>query len=206
MLIIFDLTIGKTFNNKLHFEVTGFYTILRNALIVTPFKLNGKDTILYQGTKLGVQAATNGGQAYIYGFQGNAQYQITQQLSVSTNLTYTYGRLKGGDIPLDHIPPMYGLTSIKYETNKLKAEVYARYNGWKHLSNYSTSGEDNLPQATIDGMPSWYTLNFRTGYQINKNFNLQVTMENIADKHYRYFASGFSAPGRNLIIALKANF
>lgn len=85
--------------------------------------------------------------------------QLNEKISLNSSLTYTYGRLKDGDVPLDHIPPMFGKTSLKFETKKFKAEVYARYNGWKHLEDYSASGEDNLPQATVDGTPSWYTLN-----------------------------------------------
>jgi len=201
-----DLTIGKVINNTVHLEVTGFYTRLKDAIVVKPFKLNGQDTIVYEGTKLGVQAATNAGKAYIYGIQANIQIQISRIFSVSSNINYTKGRIIGNDTPLDHIPPIYGITTLKFETSKFKAEFFARYNGWKHLSDYSSSGEDNLPQATPDGMPSWYTLNIRSGYQLNRIFNFQVGIENILDKHYRNFASGISAPGRNLIVSLKANF
>jgi hemoglobin/transferrin/lactoferrin receptor protein len=74
------------------------------------------------------------------------------------------------------------------------------------LEDYSASGEDNLPQATVDGTPSWYTLNLRTAYQVNKILNVQVGMENIMDRYYRHFASGISASGRNLIVSLRANF
>lgn len=201
-----DLTIGKVINNIVHLEVTGFYTRLKDAIVVTPFKLNGQDTIIYESAKLGVQAATNARKAYIYGIQANAQIQINRSFSVSSSINYTKGRIIGSDTPLDHIPPLYGLTTVKFETSKFKAEFFARYNGWKHLSDYSLSGEDNLPQATPDGMPSWYTLNIRSGYQLNNIFNLQLGLENILDKHYRNFASGISAPGRNLIVSLKANF
>jgi len=55
-------------------------------------------------------------------------------------------------------------------------------------------------------MPAWYTLNLKTAYQLNKHFNIQLAMENIFDVHYRTFASGISAPGRNFIIALRGNF
>jgi hemoglobin/transferrin/lactoferrin receptor protein len=34
---------------------------------------------------------------------------------------------------------------------------------------------------------------------------LQAGIENITDKNYRYFASGFSAPGRNFIVAVRAS-
>ncbi len=201
-----DITIGKTFNNMIQLEITGFYTLLKDAIIVGNSIFNGQDSIVWDNKKTAVQSATNAGEAYVYGLQGNISLQMNEKLSLNSSLTYTYGRLKESDVPLDHIPPLFGMTSVKFETKKFKAEMYARYNGWKRLDDYSKSGEDNLPQATVEGTPSWYTLNLRTAYQINKVLNLQLGMENILDKHYRNFASGISAPGRNMVVALKANF
>jgi hemoglobin/transferrin/lactoferrin receptor protein len=94
---------------------------------------------------------------------------------------------------------------LKYFSGKFRGEIYTRYNGWKLLKDYSKSGEDNLLQATPDGTPPWLTLNFRTEWQISELLKLQVGMENLLDRHYRYFASGISAPGRNLIIALRVD-
>jgi hemoglobin/transferrin/lactoferrin receptor protein len=37
-------------------------------------------------------------------------------------------------------------------------------------------------------------------------FQLTVGMDNIFDTYYRVFASGISAPGRNLHIAIRAYF
>jgi len=201
-----DFTLSKIFYKRFQIELTGFYTLLKDAIVVKASKFNGMDSIIYDGKKTAVQSAKNAGEAYVYGLQANVLFQISEHLSIYSTLTYTYGRLKEGDAPLDHIPPLFGLTGLKFETKKFKTEFFSRYNGWKRLEDYSTSGEDNLQQATSDGTPSWYTLNLRTAYQIHKNLNIQVGLENILDKHYRYFASGISAPGRNLIIALKGNF
>jgi hemoglobin/transferrin/lactoferrin receptor protein len=79
------------------------------------------------------------------------------------------------------------------------------YNGWKRLSQYSPSGEDNLTYATPYGMPSWYTLNLKLSYQIERHVNIELGMENILDEHYRKFGSGISSSGRNLIVSLRAN-
>ena len=89
--------------------------------------------------------------------------------------------------------------------SKFTTEFYARYNGWKHIEDYSPGGEDNEAYATADGMPAWYTLNLRAGYQFNQNISLQAGFENMLDKHYRNFASGISAPGRNIYVTLRAN-
>ena len=46
----------------------------------------------------------------------------------------------------------------------------------------------------------------RGSYAINGNLSVQAGLENIADQHYRTFASGISAPGRNLQVSLRAQW
>jgi hemoglobin/transferrin/lactoferrin receptor protein len=80
------------------------------------------------------------------------------------------------------------------------------YNGWKRLEDYNLVGEDNVSFATAYGTPAWCTLNARLSYQFIKNASVQVGLENILDQNYRNFASNISAPGRNLIVTLRANW
>ena len=199
-----EITLGKTFGEKLQLEVTGFYTLLADAFVTKAFQYNGQDSILFDGNMAAVQAMQNVDQATIYGFEGNVLAQLTGSLSLRSTLTYTYGHVKDSDVPLDHIPPVFGLTSLKLDLSKFTGEFYARYNAWKHIKDYSPSGEDNEAYATADGMPAWYTLNLRAGYQFNRNISVQAGIENILDRHYRNFASGISAPGRNVFITLRA--
>jgi hemoglobin/transferrin/lactoferrin receptor protein len=80
------------------------------------------------------------------------------------------------------------------------------YNGWKTLDQYNADGEDNPQYATPKGAPAWMTLNLRSGLSINQHIRLQFSVENILDRNYRYFASGFSAAGRNFIFAVRVGF
>ena len=43
----------------------------------------------------------------------------------------------------------------------LTLKFYAMFNGWKKIKDYNPDGEDNQQYATPDGMPSWFTLNWR---------------------------------------------
>jgi hemoglobin/transferrin/lactoferrin receptor protein len=85
-------------------------------------------------------------------------------------------------------------------------ELYALYNGWKKIKDYNPSGEDNAQYATPDGNPSWVTFNFKSTVKLHQKLSLQLGIENILDRNYRYFASGFSAPGRSFILALRSTF
>ena len=80
------------------------------------------------------------------------------------------------------------------------------YNSWKNVVDYDLAGIDNLDEATIDGNPSWYTINCSYSRQINNDLYVKFGIENILDAHYKVFASGISASGRNLIVSLQANF
>ena len=88
------------------------------------------------------------------------------------------------------------------------AECYVLYNGWKYLSDYNLAAgsEDNIQYATADGTPAWYTLNVRAAYAFSRLLSGQVGLENIEDVHYRTFASGVSAPGRNLQVSLRVQW
>ena len=198
-----DLSIGKTIVNSVRLEVTGFYTWLSDAIVTGPYKYNGQDSIVYDGSKCQVLANVNTGKARIYGVQASLLAQVTKVFSILSNLTYTVGTLDD-KTPLDHIPPVYGMTAFNLELKKFKGSFYVNYNGWKRISQYSSSGEDNEVYATQWGTPSWYTLNLKASYQVNRYLNIEAGVENILNEQYRKFASGISSPGRNVIVALRA--
>jgi hemoglobin/transferrin/lactoferrin receptor protein len=188
--------------------VNAYYTLLNNALTVQNSKYAGQDSILYDGTLSQVMTTTNAGRAYVYGFEGFVSGELGDYFSIVGTVNYTYGRIKTDSIPypLDHIPPVFGKVSLTYHVDKFKAEFFTMYSGWKKLKDYNLIGEDNYAFALPEGMPGWFTLNIRAGYNFNKNVSVQLACENILDQNYRNFASNISAPGRNFILTLRGNF
>lgn len=196
-----DMIIEKVFGQFCKVGVTGFYSKLFDAFVLQKDKLNGQDSILYNGTMSHIESLQNAKKATIYGVETFAIVSFTNSITLKSNLTYIVGKIDEQNKPLDHIPPLYGMTSLQFSFKKVIADVYCRYNGMKKIEDYSDSGEDNPVYATVDGMPAWYTLNARLQFFVNKNINLNLGVENILDKHYRYFASGISAPGRNIVVS-----
>jgi hemoglobin/transferrin/lactoferrin receptor protein len=88
--------------------------------------------------------------------------------------------------------------------------VFTVFHGSKKLKDYNQFGEDNLQYATSTGTPSWFTLHAKVTWQFKiqqqATFQLTVGIDNILDAYYRVFASGISAPGRNLQLAVRAYF
>jgi hemoglobin/transferrin/lactoferrin receptor protein len=203
----FELGISKVIQGKYKFDVTGFYTSLTNALVVRDYKFNGLDSATYQGVKSKVQATQNTDNAYILGLSGGVQFDFNEHISFKSVLNYTYGRYTDTKndtvIPLDHIAPVFGQTSLIYKAKNVDGEFFIRYNGKKAVADYSPSGEDNLPYATANGMPGWFTLNIRVGVNLTKSLRLNVACENLTNNRYRTFASGVNAPGRNIIVSLR---
>ncbi|MGI6342187.1 MAG: TonB-dependent receptor plug domain-containing protein [Bacteroidales bacterium] len=199
-----ELTVEKTIGHAFNFGVTGFYTKLFDAFVLQNTTINGSDSIMYEGVMSHIQFMSNTQSATLYGFEAFMLANITPSLHFSSFMTYTKGTIDKDESPLDHIPPMFGKTSLKYIHKYITAEVYAVYNFAKPLSEYSVSGEDNPVYATEDGTPAWFTLNAKVDFRISKNLNVLLGVENILDKHYRYFASGISAPGRNIFATLRA--
>lgn len=193
-----------------HFNFGGsvFYTWFRNAIVVDKFQFNNQDSINYQGVKSAVFAPQNKAKAFVVGFSVNATYKIDRQNSFDAVYTYTKGTYTnaGVSMPLDHIPPTFGRIGFKHDGKKWLGELYSLFNGWKKIADYNPNGEDNQQYATVDGMPSWFTLNLRGQVNIGNNLSAQLQVENLLDRNYRYFASGISAPGRNFIFSVKATF
>lgn len=226
----FDLSIYQRIADRVTFELTGFYTLFRNAILKAPFKLNGQDSIIYNGVKSQVLASQNVNKANLYGFTFNVTADIYKGIGFSSTMSYTKGSFKTdasktsgiyekqpngtyalvnrnvSTKPLDHIPPFMGKTGITYQHKIFNTEAYLLYNGWKRLDQYNADGEDNAQYATADGMPSWMTLNWKANVNVLKYLQVQVGIENILDRNYRAFASGFSAGGRNFLIGLRANW
>ncbi|MBL0912927.1 MAG: TonB-dependent receptor [Bacteroidia bacterium] len=202
-----DLGISKRVNAHFLIELNGFFTYMLNAVQLRPYSVNGQDSLEYDGTVSRIWANQNTGKAFITGLNLNMEARFNGNFSMQQTFTYTYGRVIDSVlVPMDHIAPFFGRTSLIYEGKKWRAEAYALYQGAKALRDYSASGEDNLQYATPEGMPGWYTLNLRASYSPVPQFQVQMACENLLDRRYRTFASGISSPGRNFSVTLRARW
>lgn len=205
-----DLGIIKTINDKIKIEATGFYTLLKDAMVQRDFTFGGQDSIMYDGELSGVQALVNTDEAKVYGIQFGLYADIIKFLSFKTNLTYTKGEDKDG-FPLRHVAPLFGSTYLILKAEKVKANLYANYNGEISNKNMASSEKEKqyMYATNSDGnpySPSWFTLNFKASYQINKFLQVNAGIENIFDERYRPYLSGIVAPGRNFILGLRGSF
>lgn len=205
-------------DNKVKLEAIYSYTVLKNAIVMKEFQLDGKDSVMYDGVLSQVFAPQNVDEAYVQTLYGAVTSDFSDNVSFKSSITYTMGQYRmelpstnnNGNhdtiIPLDHIPPMFGQTSLIYHFKKFESEIYARYSTAKIGRDYSLGTEDNEAYSadpTNGYMPGWVTFNIKTAYHVTKNVTINFGVENLFDVHYRMFASGISSPGRNIVGALR---
>ena len=215
-----EIGIKKYFNNRT-FGVgfNTYYTLLDNYIAREAFTLNGSTSILYDGEEGVIVSNVNKGLAYITGFTASYYGKLNNTWKTSGSITYTKGRAYDTDEPLSSIPPLFGKFEVTYQQNKLELSANFSFNARKKITAYNLSeGIDNHTQtpiinssATNDldkyyGTPSWMIFGVNGSYEINNNFTIRGLLSNLFDEHYKEFASGVSAPGRTISVAIHARF
>ncbi|MGB0880814.1 MAG: TonB-dependent receptor, partial [Polaribacter sp.] len=131
----------------------------------------------------------------------------------------TKGRTKDTHEAMSSIPPLFGQFELNYKKDNIELGANIRFNSKKNIADYNfTEGIDNVEETPIIdatateamnkyyGSPSWFTVALNGRYLVNNNFSVQASISNLFDKHYKEFASGISAPGRNLSVSFLADF
>ncbi len=209
-----DLGLTKVFNNFLKVELTGYYTLLNNALVRRNFTLNGNDSIFYDGQLSQVQALQNAAQAKVWGIQAGAEVKLPAGFSLSSDLNYQEGEEEladGSTSRARHAAPFFGINRLTYKNKGLQLQFYHSFQG--ELTSEELPVEEKSKNEIYakdrsgnNYAPAWYTLNLKAQYQLSDVFSVNAGVENITDQRYRPFSSGLSGAGRNFIISLKAAF
>lgn len=210
----FELGLQKVFGNRLKVDAAAYYTILNNALARRDFTINGQDSVIYDGTLSQVQAIQNVESATVKGIQASMELQISPIIELSSTINFQDGEADGpsGDtVPMRHVAPTFGSTHLTYEPGPFTFDAYADYNGEISYNNLAPSekGKPHLYAGNANGnpySPNWYTLNFKSAYEVSGELTLNFGIENITSQRYRPYSSGISAPGRNVIVGIRGHF
>lgn len=209
-----DLGIAKVFGDVLKVDITGYYTSLKDALVRRDYKLNGQDSIMYQGELSQVQAIQNAAVAHVYGLQAGVEVKLPKGFGFSTDVNFQKGEeeLDNGDTsPSRHASPFFGVSRLNYKANKLSMELNVNYQGKKDFDDLPDEEKGKTEIYALDEngnpySPAWYTLNFKALYKMTDTFDVSGGIENLTDQRYRPYSSGISGAGRNFILALTAHF
>lgn len=177
-------------------------------------QINGADFLVENGINKYYFSLGNESVAHVHGFYSSLNIRLHKNLKLTTDFNYTYGRINRLDslpnMPLSHIPPLSGRFELSHVLNKFQTDFYIFFNTAKESEDYDVITTDDNREHSADPIngytPGWYTFNLRTRFKINQRISIQAALENLLDNHYRVFASGISAPGRNLRLTMRANF
>jgi hemoglobin/transferrin/lactoferrin receptor protein len=205
-----ELGLKLDFEKKVILDMSTYYTYLDNALVRRDSDLNGQTEIMYDGELSNVQSIQNASKAWIYGFEVGLKVVISNQLDLTSQYNIIGGTEEAGaiEVPIRHVAPNFGNTHIVWTSNKLKLDVFANYNDELPFNKLAPSEtqKDYIYALDDNGnpySPSWYTLNFRTQYQLSTSALITASVENMTDQRYKTYSSGIAASGRNFILALK---
>lgn len=209
-----ELGTVKTFMENIKVDFTGYYTHLIGAMERKGFTFNGQSTIIYQGIDSKIEAIQNSTKAYVYGVQSGLEFS-GHGFGFRLSYSWQKGKEQTTDslvyYPLRHAAPAFGSTHLSYQYKKIKVDFYGIYNAGMDFEDLALTERVNTSYAkdySIDSKglnysASWYTINFKAAYYVNKNLMLMSGVENITDRLYRPYSSGINAPGRNFIVSIK---
>jgi len=211
----FEAGIKKNIAQILIFDLTGFYTILNDAMVRRDFTLNGQESVNFDGTLSQVQAIQNASEAWVWGLQAGVELQFSDAINLSSRINIQEGEEEdenGNNEPLRHVAPTFGTTHLTFDFDKgFTVDVYADYSGEIPFSDLAPSerGKPHLYAIDENGnpySPGWYTLNVKGNIKVGDNTTISAGVENITDQRYRTYSSGIAAPGINAIVGVRSTF
>lgn len=206
----YEIGLAKVKGKNLTFDISAYFTSLNNVILLDYFTINGSDT--FEGNK--IKARQNGKSAYLYGASLAAKALLYKGLSLSTHMNYQMGKettLDGIKSTMPHVAPFFGDLRLAYEQEKFRLELYTIFNAKMSPKQMPAKIDENEDNYLRDGKgrlyaPGWATVNFKGMYKINKNIDISMGIENIADVRYRVYRSGVPSAGRNFVAAFAYRF
>ena len=203
-----EINLSKLIGNSLKIDLTGYYTYLQNAMVRRATKVEGKDSILYNGKMSKAYSIQNAAFAEIYGFHAGFEIDLPLGFYLSSRYNVQIGKEElnnGATTNSRHAAPAFGLSTLGYKKGKIHLQFYAAYSA---SVSYENLNEEERQKPAIYARdengkpysPSWYTLNMKGTFQLKKFATLNVGLENITNQRYRTYSSGIVAPGFNAII------
>ena len=209
-----ELNLNKHFENKIKLDLSAFYTLLDQAMVRRPFKLNGQSEIPYDGELSQVIALQNAAFAEIFGIQAGFEVALSRSLFWVTRYNWQKGTEEldnESQSPSRHAAPAFGLTRLSYQYRKWKMEITAQYSAERDFEDMpeEEKGKPAIYAQDENGnpySPAWTVFNFNSTFQLHQKIQLMAGIENLGDTRYRPYSSGIVASGRNFTFGLRASF
>jgi iron complex outermembrane recepter protein len=121
--------------------------------------------------------------AELYGMDGNWEYIASDALKLNGTVSYVRGKRTDVSDNLYRIAPLRGSINGEYAAGK-----------WTHRAEWLLAArQDKVSSYNAETATAGYTtVNLRTRYQVQKNFNVSGGIENLFDKYYADHLGGIN--------------
>ena len=154
--------------------------------------------------------ATNGQDGFIYGFETEAAWNLSEQWTWRGTLAWQEGKTEtvaNGERWMTRLLPLSTTTTLRWthldETYWIEGGLVGAMD--ESRLNAADQAADNQRLPT-NGTPGYLIATLRAGWQLNPNLELTAGIENIMNDDYRYIGSGQNEPGRNLVLGVRATW
>ncbi|NOU46189.1 MAG: TonB-dependent receptor [Bacteroidales bacterium] len=179
-------------------KLRGEFYLYRNALnnLIVRNRMQGDSIEGYP-----VYQKENIERAYIQGFETSWDYDLNRSWGFTANIAYTYGQNITKKEPVRRIPPVFGRLAVEYR----------RENGWCSIEWMAAGKQDRLANGDREdnripagGTPGWNIYTISAGYTL-RHFTLDLRLQNLLNKDYRYHGSGVNGYGRSAVLGVIVN-
>ena len=184
-----QIQIGYKWNGpKFNWETYTYYNRLKDIVVR---KKKGNEII--DGYPVHIKENAENG--YIMGMETNFQYILGKSLQMSGSLTYTYGQNTSKNEPIRRIPPLFGYVNLQYQKDKYWARLFFQLAGKQQRLAAGDISDNRIGPL---GTPGWSVINISNGFNFKK-MDINITLQNVLDKDYKFHGSGINSVGRSLI-------
>lgn len=174
------------------------YNMPRASASMVYFYSTYKDLIARATVAPGVRQRQNLRSAKIEGFEASARYLLDGGWHLRAAVATTRGTDRDTQKPLQRIPPLHGSAHLRYTAHPTT---------WFEVNSVFARKQDRLspedltdPRIPAGGTPGYGILNFAVGYRPSTRHELNIALENVANKKYKTHGSGVFGPGTNLVL------
>jgi outer membrane receptor protein involved in Fe transport len=184
-----QIQIGYKWNGpKFNWETYTYYNRLKDIVV-----RNKKGNDIIDGYPVYIKENAENG--YIMGMETNFQYILGKSLQMSGSLTYTYGQNTSKKEPIRRIPPLFGYVNFQYQKEKYWARLFFQLAGKQQRLAAGDISDNRIGPL---GTPGWSVINISNGFNFKK-MDINITLQNVLDKDYKFHGSGINSVGRSLI-------
>jgi len=189
---------------SIFFEYGLHYNDLNFSFTASTYANYLEDLITEQVVSQMVHSMENVDKARIYGAEFELKWFFAPQWAIYTNMALTDGEDTTIDQELPFIPPLNGLTALRYDHNT---------GFWSSLEIEWSARQSDVPSGGMES-GSWGTMKFRAGYRFISGkirHEIMIGVDNMFDRDYRNYLSTsrdieLKEPGTSCLASWKMQF